>query len=80
MVMLINILVGPIIVLQYLHLSMLLCGEGTSTYAGVDTLLANEIVSQTILQIQAHFERLMNQEYGRKITGENSPVKSVMDI
>ena len=60
--MLINILVGPIIVLQNLHLSMFLYREDTSTYAGVVTLLANEIVSQTILQIQAHFERLMNQE------------------
>ena len=60
--MLIKILVGPIIVLQNLHLSMFLYREDTSTNAGVVTLLANEIVSQTILQSQAHFERLMNQE------------------
>ena len=41
------------------------------TYVGVAALLANEIVSETILQIQTHFERLMNQEWGRKITGES---------
>ena len=46
----------------------------------VAALLANEIVSETILQIQTHFERLMNQEWGRKITGESLRVKSGMDI